>query len=167
MPTADEIEAAATPKGGWTRKQLAAWGVSWPPPKGWKEALIDEDRGGEAGKILQAAPRGAGICLHCDLLVQEGSDAYRVDDGWSHAHCPPSKRPRKPRTPREPRERTNPRKAAARPKAGYVVRREDGKYVVRARAGGRCPICQRPIVREVDLIVRDGIGDWVHERCSP
>ena len=35
-----EIESAKTPKGGWTKKQLAEWGVSWPPPKGWKRALI-------------------------------------------------------------------------------------------------------------------------------
>lgn len=38
--TAEEIEAAKTPKGAWTRAQLAQWGVPWPPPKGWKQALI-------------------------------------------------------------------------------------------------------------------------------
>lgn len=39
MITLKEIEAAKTPAGGWTKKQLAEWGVPWPPPKGWKEAL--------------------------------------------------------------------------------------------------------------------------------
>jgi hypothetical protein len=39
MPTAEEIEAAKTPRGGWTRAQLAEWGVPWPPPKGWRKAL--------------------------------------------------------------------------------------------------------------------------------
>lgn len=34
------IEAAKTPKGAWTRATLAGWGVSWPPPRGWKAALI-------------------------------------------------------------------------------------------------------------------------------
>ena len=38
--TADEIEAAKTPKGGWTRKQFAAWGIEWPPPAGWKDKLM-------------------------------------------------------------------------------------------------------------------------------
>lgn len=38
--TADEIEAAKSPKGGWKRETLAQWGVPWPPPKGWKDALI-------------------------------------------------------------------------------------------------------------------------------
>lgn len=29
-----------SPAGGWSSKQLADWGVPWPPPKGWKEQLI-------------------------------------------------------------------------------------------------------------------------------
>lgn len=31
-----------TSRGGHTRAQLAAWGVPWPPPKGWKKRLMDE-----------------------------------------------------------------------------------------------------------------------------
>jgi hypothetical protein len=38
--TEAELEAAKTPKGGWSAKTLAGWGVSWPPPHGWKEALL-------------------------------------------------------------------------------------------------------------------------------
>jgi len=41
-PTPEEIEAAKTERGGWTRKQLAAWGVPWPPPKGWRRKLEEE-----------------------------------------------------------------------------------------------------------------------------
>ena len=37
--TPEEIEAAKTPAGGWTREQLAKWGVPWPPPKGWRKQL--------------------------------------------------------------------------------------------------------------------------------
>jgi hypothetical protein len=37
--TEQQIEAGRSPKGGWNRKQLAAWGVPWPPPKGWRIAL--------------------------------------------------------------------------------------------------------------------------------
>jgi hypothetical protein len=40
FPTEEEIEAARTPAGSWTRAQLAEWGVPWPPRKGWKAALI-------------------------------------------------------------------------------------------------------------------------------
>lgn len=38
--TEQEIEAASTPKGGFTREQLKAWGVPWPPPSGWKKKLL-------------------------------------------------------------------------------------------------------------------------------
>ena len=42
-PTLDEIMQAQTPNGGWTKEVLAKWGVSWPPPKGWKKRLISQD----------------------------------------------------------------------------------------------------------------------------
>jgi len=35
----EEIMAARTKNGGWTRATLASWGVPWPPPKGWKAEL--------------------------------------------------------------------------------------------------------------------------------
>jgi hypothetical protein len=44
MPTEKEIEEAKTSAGGWTRETLARWGVSWPPPKGWKKALIKDSK---------------------------------------------------------------------------------------------------------------------------
>lgn len=42
IPTVEEIEAARTPAGGYTQAQLAEWGVPWPPPKGWRQRLIDQ-----------------------------------------------------------------------------------------------------------------------------
>ncbi|MFH9426266.1 hypothetical protein [Streptomyces sp. NPDC017529] len=41
LPSPEEIEAACTPAGGWKPAQLAAWGVPWPPPKGWKDELVE------------------------------------------------------------------------------------------------------------------------------
>uniref|UniRef100_UPI003F492A5B hypothetical protein n=1 Tax=Sphaerisporangium sp. CA-236357 TaxID=3240030 RepID=UPI003F492A5B len=41
VPSPEEVEAARTPAGGWTREQLAEWGVPWPPPKGWKATLAE------------------------------------------------------------------------------------------------------------------------------
>ena len=38
--TEQEILAKQTDNGGWTKATLASWGVPWPPPKGWKEALV-------------------------------------------------------------------------------------------------------------------------------
>ena len=44
MPlTEAQIEAGRSRKGGWTRAQLAAWGVPWPPPKGWRWQLTHGD----------------------------------------------------------------------------------------------------------------------------
>jgi hypothetical protein len=45
--TEEEIEAGRSPAGGWTRAQLAKWGVPWPPPKGWRARLTGR-KGGKA-----------------------------------------------------------------------------------------------------------------------
>ncbi|MCC3275282.1 MULTISPECIES: hypothetical protein [unclassified Arthrobacter] len=42
MPTREEIDAARTPSGGFTKQQLAEWGISWPPPRGWRRKLEEE-----------------------------------------------------------------------------------------------------------------------------
>lgn len=39
--TKQEIEVAKSKNGGWSKKQLETWGVPWPPPKGWKERVVD------------------------------------------------------------------------------------------------------------------------------
>ncbi len=39
--TAKEIDAARSPKGGFTKETLVGWGIPWPPPKGWRQMLID------------------------------------------------------------------------------------------------------------------------------
>lgn len=39
--TIEEIERQKTAQGGWTRKTLEGWGVSWPPANGWKKALLE------------------------------------------------------------------------------------------------------------------------------
>lgn len=53
MPTREQIDAAMTPGGGWTRAQLAEWGVPWPPPKGWR-------------KELEAKAKPEWRCFYCD-----------------------------------------------------------------------------------------------------
>lgn len=39
MPSPEEVDAARSAAGGWTRAQLAAWGVPWPPPSRWRYEL--------------------------------------------------------------------------------------------------------------------------------
>lgn len=40
--TRADVMAARTAAGGWTKEQLAQWGVAWPPPKGWIARLVDD-----------------------------------------------------------------------------------------------------------------------------
>lgn len=51
--TRQVILRARTIRGGWTRAQLAEWGVPWPPPGGWKERL-------ERSAALAHVPLGPG-----------------------------------------------------------------------------------------------------------
>jgi len=46
----EEIEACRTPAGGYsfTRARLAAWGVPYPPPAGWLQALLRDEDGADA-----------------------------------------------------------------------------------------------------------------------
>ena len=41
LPSPAEIDEAKTQSGGWTAMTLALWGVSWPPPRGWRKNLHD------------------------------------------------------------------------------------------------------------------------------
>ena len=45
--SAEEIEAARSPRGGWTKATLAAWGIPWPPPAGWRQALLRGEDGSQ------------------------------------------------------------------------------------------------------------------------
>jgi len=46
--TREEVEAGRSAAGGFTRAQLAAWGVPWPPPAGWLQALLGREDGSDA-----------------------------------------------------------------------------------------------------------------------
>jgi len=43
----EEVEAGRSPAGGFTRAQLAEWGVPWPPPSGWLRALLRGEDGAQ------------------------------------------------------------------------------------------------------------------------
>lgn len=90
--TEEEIDAHQSPNGGFTKATLAKWGVTWPPKKGWRKALLEgrdpnnpdfEDIG-----LLEASPIREGISAH-DLLrkvviavIERGhaSDLYALPD---------------------------------------------------------------------------------------
>lgn len=75
--TIAEIHAAKTRKGGWTKETLAVWGVPWPPPKGWRAALV-------AGKPIPS-PQPVGT-ISASQVVEKliggtRSDAQIAKDG--------------------------------------------------------------------------------------
>lgn len=78
--TAREINAKRTPKGSWTRAQLAEWGVAWPPPRGWRKLLIygapDADGGTE---ICQAITRYKEAIASADQTAIDESAAMLAD----------------------------------------------------------------------------------------
>ncbi len=65
IPTESEIEAAKTERGGWTKSTLAKWGVPWPPPKGWKNRLVNEAR----------------MRKGVDMITKTGRDSVAFDAG--------------------------------------------------------------------------------------
>lgn len=71
MVTKAEIEAGKSAAGGWTRAQLAKWGVPWPPPKGWKKRLMRESQGKRS--FVPRAKKTAGHGkAYGDLYYQAG-----------------------------------------------------------------------------------------------
>ena len=87
--TREEIEAGKTEKGGFTRKQLEAWGVPYPPPKGWMEALMEGKTMEEAGlEQVQWSPIRNSMNAHELLRIVvlavieagHGSDLYEFPD---------------------------------------------------------------------------------------
>ena len=61
-----ECDAVQEVVDGWTREQLAAWGIPWPPPPGWQEHLKACDWTGppweDARPIPIVMPRAATRC---------------------------------------------------------------------------------------------------------
>lgn len=63
--TWEEIEAGKTERGGWKKSTLESWGIAWPPPKGWKEALM---AGEKIGYAPQTEPESAPDSVEAKLL---------------------------------------------------------------------------------------------------
>lgn len=65
--TAQEIEAGKTERGGWSKSTIEGWGIAWPPPKGWKEALI---AGEKIGFAPMTEPESSPDSLEAKLLQE-------------------------------------------------------------------------------------------------
>lgn len=78
-PSPEEIDAARTAAGGWTRETLAGWGVPWPPPKGWRARLIERWEGAH-DSIADAAPNCPACGHRLDPEGSTGRERWRCPE---------------------------------------------------------------------------------------
>lgn len=76
--TPEELEAGKTAKGGYTKAQLAKWGVPWPPPHGWKDALLAGKTVEECG--LLEGPQADDVLREVVLTLIESGQASILYD---------------------------------------------------------------------------------------
>lgn len=69
--TAYEIDAAKSVRGGWKRVTLAQWGVPWPPPAGWRKALLNGE----------PIPMGIGVARA--ILAERNKGNLGPEADWS------------------------------------------------------------------------------------
>jgi len=91
------IDEGTTAKGGFTKKQLVEWGVPYPPPRGWKRALINYgfpyrpqykryrtpdlyDYVGDVDSAAQLWAEGAGTTEISDVLGDDECAVYNSLD---------------------------------------------------------------------------------------
>jgi hypothetical protein len=88
IPTAAEIEAAKSVRGGWNKETLAKWGIEWPPKRGWRKRLIASNIQ-EPTKLMTkyfavSAPDNSQLEKSVNELLSEG---WKLHGGISVAAC--------------------------------------------------------------------------------
>jgi len=77
--TMAQIEAGRSRKGGFTRAQLAKWGVAWPPRKGWQTALI---LGVNPNQPVPAESRKPPERARTESVLDESQKRVNDPSGW-------------------------------------------------------------------------------------
>jgi hypothetical protein len=75
-----------TPRGGWTKESLAAFGLSWPPDQGWLENLSRND---EAWLYSNPRPNyalGTSLCYWCKTWERSPFTDGPKPEGTSEYH---------------------------------------------------------------------------------
>ena len=88
MLTDEQIDAGKSPRGGWTKAQLAEWGIPWPPPKGWKSLLI-------GGPVKRKPIREEDVLFAVTGLPEDHPDLMKKFDypPWEEGPAHPERTP--------------------------------------------------------------------------
>ena len=76
--TVKQLESLRSPAGGWTRESLRKLGVPWPPPQGWRRALL-------SGRSMKPLVRKQHERMHGNRMLLKAASpserprAYRPD----------------------------------------------------------------------------------------
>ena len=86
LPSKDELDAARTAGGGWDRDRLASWGVPWPPPRRWRQDLLQRRAVADLYSTrdgIASVAAGHGDRCPCDCCLAAGGD----DDAWARVRA--------------------------------------------------------------------------------
>lgn len=67
-----------SPRGGWTKAQFAAIGVPWPPPKGWKLAVIGQEITPEQQRAVENADHASNKGPNLRILAKNTHRACKT-----------------------------------------------------------------------------------------
>lgn len=89
--TVREIQSVRNQKGGYTRRRLEKLGVPWPPPKGWRKAILASGRHApekptERRVVRKTHMRG---CPEHDLVcfLNGAPSHWRATTDWAEVTC--------------------------------------------------------------------------------
>ena len=103
-PSPEEVMAASTSlSGAWTAKQLRAWGIPWPPPKGWRAELARKHAAGERVRPLEWTDVQAEHMARRKADRTASMEAQQARSKPLPAHAEPEPEPEpEPRQPSDP-----------------------------------------------------------------
>ena len=76
-------------KGGYTRRHLESLGVPWPPPKGWRKAILASESLTDSAETKGPKKTHMRGCEEHDLVcfLQGAPSHWRTSTDWSEVNC--------------------------------------------------------------------------------
>jgi hypothetical protein len=84
--TEQQVEAAQTAKGGFSRNSLSKLGVPWPPPKGWRKAITKPELPRWANPNVTRVHEAAAIVSQERIDAAEAWPEFPLARFWFRKH---------------------------------------------------------------------------------